>query len=874
VLESDSPTGPFTRVTANLGKGIDGSVFIEDNGDWFFYHTGSNNIRGNPMPTPTSMGTDFNAGVTVNNAWTEGPTVIKRNGVYYLIYTGNHVISKGYRIDYAKSAAGPQSFSAQSDQNPILLNSEGTHVGLGHGSAFIGPDLDTYYYTYHNLVSGSGPQRQLNFDRMAWNGDKLLLLGPTTWAQQAFRQADMSDFFDRTEPGANWLTPNGGNWTIVAGDRLVQAQQSNTDFYKAIYNQSTETDYIAEFTMKEEARSSNNARFGAIFSYSDEENYGIAVLNSNSNHLEINFKQNNSWGTPLYCTLPTGYDLTAWHTLRMEKAGTNYTFFIDGMQKAAVTNTLESGKIGYATSLCQAGFGYIAFSNQVNGSSMFDIYKPLPGIIAAVHYNSGGEGIAYHDLTPGNSGGGYIRNDNVDVNTCSEGGFAINSEGGEWYKYNVNVKTAGLYHLGLRYTSTGNTRVRVRHEDTALTDEIVLPVTVQNTWRTYTIKDLNLPAGYQTLKIETVSGNYQFYEMYFKEADASETTLIDAFDTSFFSSEWNYADGTWSIASGEAEINGYGKRTMGNTGWTDYTVQVDMTCVSGVNAGIIFRATNPALGEAGNSPQAGTDFLQGYFVGLVSNGVVLGKQNYNWTQLASKTGESYLVNTKYTLKVETKDNNIKVYVDGVLKIDYNDPRPFICGKVGLRVCDTRVRFDNFRVTTKNTPYIPVTGISLDKNEITLKLNERDTLTAFIEPSNADYQEVKWKSSDVAVAAVSNAGIVLARTLGTAIITATSTEGGFTADCAVTVEPPTGIAERGLGASQQVYPNPTDGRLTLQFETVGRRLVTLSDRSGKILLRKTVNTQTAQMDVTHYPADVYLLTIDDGKQKSTMTILKK
>lgn len=873
VLESDSPTGPFTRVTNNFGRGIDGSVFIEDNGKWFFYYTGSNSIMGCPMTSPTGMGTAFNTGASVNNAWTEGPTVIKRNGIYYLIYTGNHVISKGYRIDYAQSATGPYSFTSQSAQNPILLNSEGSHVGLGHGSAFIGPDLDTYYYTYHNLVSGNGPQRQLNFDRIAWNGSKLLLLGATTWAQQAFRQADMSDFFDRDEPGAKWLTPNGGDWAIVDKDRLVQGQQSNADFYKAIYDQQTGTDYIAEFTMKEEIRNGNDARFGAIFGYTDEENYGIAVLNSHSNRLEVNFKQNDQWETPGYYELPDDYNLTAWHTLRIEKSGTTYKFFIDGMQKATISHTLGCGKIGYATSLCQAGFGYIAFGNKVNGSGIFDIYKPIPGIIAAVHYNSGGEGIAYHDLTPGNAGGGYIRNDSVDIGSCSEGGFAINSQGGEWYKYAVNVKADGLYHLGLRYASTEEANVRIWNENTDLTDIVTLPATGQNNWRTVTIKGLHLPAGNQTLKVETVSGNYQFYEMCFKEADTSLVMLSDAFNTTF-SSQWNYVDGTWSVSAGEAEINGFGKRTMGSTGWTNYVVQTDITYKGGLDAGLIFRVSNPALGGAGNNAELGTDYLQGYFVGLVSNGVLLGKHNYNWTQLVRTTGESFFANKKYTLRVEVKDANIKVYVDDVLKIDYVDAQPFICGKVGLRVHNTHASFDNFNVTTNHTAYIPVTGITLDRNEITLEVNKRDTLTAYVTPDDAIYKAVTWTSSNVPVAAVSASGGVLARTPGTAIITATTSEGGFMANCTVTVKSPsTNMPETVHNASQQAHPNPTDGKLTLTFETAGERLITIRDMFGKIRLRKSVYNQTEQLDISHYPAAVYLLDVDDGKQKNTMKIIK-
>lgn len=704
VLSSDSPTGPFTLVTGNLGKSIDGSIFIEDNGRWYFYHAGDAGIQGCQMSSPTEIGADVNLNARVGNGWTEGPTVVKRDGVYYLIYTGNHVISKGYRIDYAQNTTSAiSSYTAQSNQNPILIKTEGSFVGLGHGSAFIGPDLDTYYYTYHNLESGSGPRRHLNFDRIAWNGTKLLLLGPTTWPQQSFRQADGSDFFDRDELGDRWLKPNGGNWSLKDRERLAQELSGEDDgtFYKAILNQSTEADYIAEFTIKQVHSDSDDARFGAVFGYTDEANYGIAVLDGHSNRLEINFRTDNAWETPRYYSLPTGYRPDVWHHLRIEKSGTTHKFFVDGMLKASVANSLGGGKTGYTTSFCQADFGYIAFSNKVNGSGIFDIYKPVPGIMAAVHYNTGGEGIAYHDLTPGNSDGGYIRNDSVDIGTSSEGGYTLGAQGGEWYKYNVNVKAAGLYHLALRYSATEASRIRIWQGDTDLTGSVALPATGNRgtNWRTFTVKGLALSAGYQTLTVETVSGSFSFYEMRFEEAGNSVTTLSDTFDTAF-SSNWNYTDGTWSIVSGEADINGYGKRTLGPAGWTDYSVQVDVTYYDNFNAGLLFRVNNPALGGAGNDPAAGTDFLQGYFVSLSANSVILGKQNYNWTQLATKSG-TYVTNRKYTLKVEVKGADIKVYVDNMETpvIEYTDTRPFICGKAGLRVCNAHARFDNFSVTT-------------------------------------------------------------------------------------------------------------------------------------------------------------------------------
>ena len=71
----------------------------------------------------------------------------------------------------------------------------------------------------------------------------------------------------------------------------------------------------------------------------------------------------------------------------------------------------------------------------------------------------------------------------------------------------------------------------------------------------------------------------------------------------------------------------------------------------------------------------------------------------------------------------------------------------------------------------------------------------------------------------------------------------------------------------------LYPNPTDGLLTLEFETQGQYVVTISDMNGKILLCQTVNDTGARLDLSNYPAGVYLLTIDDGKRKSAIRVVK-
>ena len=56
----------------------------------------------------------------------------------------------------------------------------------------------------------------------------------------------------------------------------------------------------------------------------------------------------------------------------------------------------------------------------------------VPAQFEAEDFDNGGEGVAYHDNTPGNQGGQYRPNEDVDIVTIS-GGYAVNNfETGEW----------------------------------------------------------------------------------------------------------------------------------------------------------------------------------------------------------------------------------------------------------------------------------------------------------------------------------------------------------------------------------------------------------------------------------------------------------
>jgi uncharacterized protein YjdB len=85
-----------------------------------------------------------------------------------------------------------------------------------------------------------------------------------------------------------------------------------------------------------------------------------------------------------------------------------------------------------------------------------------------------------------------------------------------------------------------------------------------------------------------------------------------------------------------------------------------------------------------------------------------------------------------------------------------------------------------------TPVVEVESVSLNKSEMTLTEGESETLAATVTPDNAENKSIKWSSNNEAVATVDANGTVTAKSAGTAVITATSTN-GKSAGCTVTVE---------------------------------------------------------------------------------------
>ena len=80
----------------------------------------------------------------------------------------------------------------------------------------------------------------------------------------------------------------------------------------------------------------------------------------------------------------------------------------------------------------------------------------------------------------------------------------------------------------------------------------------------------------------------------------------------------------------------------------------------------------------------------------------------------------------------------------------------------------------------------VSGVSLDKTNITLIEGSSSKLRATVLPDSALNTNVSWNSADPSIATVSATGTVKAISAGTTVITVTTEDGGKTASCTVTV----------------------------------------------------------------------------------------
>lgn len=118
----------------------------------------------------------------VNRRWTEGSYLVKKNGLYYMMYSANFFGGQYYAVGYA-TASNPLGPFKKAENNPVLQKNTaqgGDVTGTGHNMILTLPD-GTMYCVYHGRTTQTGDERVVFMDKMEIkeNGE-LVVNGPTT----------------------------------------------------------------------------------------------------------------------------------------------------------------------------------------------------------------------------------------------------------------------------------------------------------------------------------------------------------------------------------------------------------------------------------------------------------------------------------------------------------------------------------------------------------------------------------------------------------------------------------------------------------------------------------------------------------------------
>ncbi|PKB15135.1 RICIN domain-containing protein [Flavobacterium sp. 5] len=240
VAVGDSPTGPFTDLGSPLiatdpftDDIIDAMVFTDDDGQAYIYYGGSGKSKlavrklNSDMVTLSSASTN----ITPQN-YTEGPYMVKRKGIYYMMYSNGYWGNDSYNVQYSTSNSpmGPWTYQGS------VLSSNIEDKGPGHHSVIKMGDCDEYYIVYHRYENASSGDRKIAIDHMYFNANDLI--EPVTMTNYGVkaRVPDNScaslPVFPIVTGGIYKLTHKGTNQCLEVADNSSQPGanvQQNTD---------------------------------------------------------------------------------------------------------------------------------------------------------------------------------------------------------------------------------------------------------------------------------------------------------------------------------------------------------------------------------------------------------------------------------------------------------------------------------------------------------------------------------------------------------------------------------------------------------------------------------------------------------------------
>ncbi len=715
ILKSDSPIGPFEFVTgednqpvcytiAETTLNIDCDIFIDDNEDVYFmsghqdsYFTG---IRAFKMSTMDSVSYDENSYINIAESsvggWTEGNGFFKRNGNYYLMYTGSNILSPGYLTHYstARGDSWKDAFGTDEKVNaggfeqgidwPMGCETEDTFYALGHATSLLGPDMDGLYYHYFS-VNSSGPNCTFAIDRLHFNG-----VGMDSAQTQYHSVKPRRPAIYSYEPATD------ESFAASAGKLLSSANTSAT--------------FTAEYNFV-------GSGVKSVFAYEDGNNYAYVKTDLTAKKVSLYQVVNGAEKEIASGSIVRSYDAPdLLQTVRVAyRDGKADVYFDDLLKIENAAISLKAGKMGYLYE-GEATFGYTAASSTAKGLS--DAIEPklsyinigaqsyLPQGVYEGHGSSFTGKSGYLETTEAEYGGkhvglGKMRLANAGDKATYLVDFAKSRTGGNSGYYalqmTLNKNMAGK-QFGVRVDGGQIYKVTVPEVNATSGSSLVKT----------TVVEIPVEAGVRQITFVGLGDTVEFHSFSFTESTSNTFVYEESLATapekgmeqlSLWRFEGEEGDETASLVSRE------GARSLvyfGGKGLINYTVECDFR----INAESIYTAGFIIHGQRySNSAYVTEDykFMQGYYIALNKRMAKVEKLNYTHTDSnAAAERISLNIGEWNHIRIDVRGNTITATVtaaDGTAKtLTFTDDIVFSGGRFGFYSGGASMSYKNLKIT--------------------------------------------------------------------------------------------------------------------------------------------------------------------------------
>jgi GH43 family beta-xylosidase len=363
VATSQSPTGPFTLSPRPLTSewSIDAHPFKDEDGTFYMFYNvrneytrgpggyiGCGNVVDRMIDLTTLSGNPtmvvkpeflWEGNKEKTWFWNEGPFVLKKDGVYYQMYSAGHFADDTYGVYYATSTV-PMGTGGMEDRSwakwrggKAILETNEHCLGPGHHVVVKGPNGIEDYAVYHGYEKGEKTrERRVRVGRLEWRGDKLWIeppsgdelsipAGPTYDGRFIDSVKDLNKGLSQHKLEAYLFETNirldeSGGW--AGGEAFAQGASNKVEWRLCAEDRSFRVKQTVEGEVRSEVR----------------------------------------------VPIREGFNVTVYHHLKIIKNVDHITFYLDGLFIYALVSELEKGATG-------KGFFCQEFANQL-GTTRLD----------------------------------------------------------------------------------------------------------------------------------------------------------------------------------------------------------------------------------------------------------------------------------------------------------------------------------------------------------------------------------------------------------------------------------------------------------------------------------------------------------------------